>query len=100
MRVKRGHALPEKLFIEGQSVGKDDLGNKPLIPIVGGFGERDDLDPLFLRPLTGETLGFAGIILRRGILGAFFWRIDPGKPDALSSIKHKRIAVRTLRYSC
>lgn len=98
MRVKRGHALLEKLFIEGAPVGKDDFRDKPLIPISGCPGKRDDLDPLFPCPFTGEALCLAGIILGRSILGAFLRRIDSGKPDALSRIKYKCVPVRTLRH--
>ena len=98
VRVKRGHALLEKLFIEGAPVGKDDFRDKPLIPISGCPGKRDDLDPLFPCPLTGEALCLAGIILGRSILGAFLRRIDSGKPDALSRIKYKCVPVRTLSH--
>ena len=98
LRVKRSHALLEKLFIEGTPVGKDDFRDKPLIPISGCPGKRDDLDPLFPCPLAGEARCLAGIILGRGILGAFLRGIDSGKPDALSRIKHKRVSVRTLRH--
>ena len=98
MRVKRSHALLEKLVSEGPPVGKDDFRDKPLIPISGCPGKRDDLDPLFPCPLAGEARCLAGIILGRGILGAFLRGIDSGKPDALSRIKHKRVSVRTLRH--
>ena len=47
---------------------------------------------------AGEARCLAGIILGRGILGAFLRGIDSGKPDALSRIKHKRVSVRTLRH--